>query len=159
MTVPLPARLELDAPPTRLDLEALHARLCERLAAPGPRTVADVMGVFLEVSSLACEQRLWSLEFAFDEDDGRVARAEARFVDRSAAGPDDGPLRGYELQIVLPRLIPPRASDDGGEAEGALTVAAADGSLVSRFVRALADLGAYRTIEPLQAVAARAHLL
>ncbi len=57
------------------------------------RSSRTVMRVFLEVSSLASKQGLWSLEFVFDEDDGRVARIEARFWDariRSA-----GPLRSY----------------------------------------------------------------
>jgi hypothetical protein len=148
----------MDDLPARLDVGALHVRLCERLGALQPRSVADVMRVFLEVSSLACEEKLWSLEFAFDEDDGRVARIEARFVDRDARDPLEGPPRGYEVHVLLPKLIPPRMPADGDDEQG-VAVAVADGSLVARFLRALADLGAYRTIEPLEAVAADAYLL
>lgn len=142
----------MDPLPARLDIEALHVRLCQRIADLHPPFVADVMRAFLEVSSLPCDQRLWSLEFAFDEDDGRVAHIEARFVDRSARAPFVEGLRGYEVQLLLPRVIPTRAPADGEPmAEHGLVMASTDGTLVSRFVRALADLGAYRTIEPLEA--------
>ncbi len=143
----------------RFDVEALHVRLCERLAELHPRFVADVMRVFLEVSSLACEQRLWSLEFAFDEDDGRVARLEARFVDLGCPEPSYAPPRGYEVQVLLPKLFPARSASEEEASDEGVAVAAADGSLVARFVRALSDLGAYRTIEPLEAVSADAYLL
>lgn len=149
----------MDDTPTRLDVEALHVRLCERLAELHPPVVAEVMRVFLEVSTLPCEDRLWSLEFAFDEDDGRIARLEARFVDREARDPSFAPSRGYEVHVLLPKVIPARAPVDEEDTEQGVAVAAADGSLVARFVRALTDLGAYRTIEPLEAVSADVLLL
>ena len=58
------------------------------------------------MSALAREHGLWSLEFAFDEDDGRIARIEARFWDPRIATPADGALPGYELQLVIPARIP-----------------------------------------------------
>ncbi len=144
--------------PARLHLEALHVRLCRQLADLRPRRVADVMRVFLEVSSIASEEGLWSLQFAFDEDDGRIARIEARFVEPNGPDPLEGDLRGYEVHLLLPRVLPPRAQVEGDAPQG-LAMMATDGSLVARFVRALADLGAYRTIEGLEALSAEAHLL
>jgi hypothetical protein len=144
----------------RLDVEALHARLCQRIAELHPLFVADVTSVFLEISSLPCEESLWSLEFAFDEDDGRVARIEARFMERSAGDPFREAHRGYEVELLLPRVRPTRASADGERAAAhVLAMAAEDGSLGSRFLRALADLGAYRTIEALEVLSAEANLI
>jgi hypothetical protein len=150
----------MDPLPAHLHIEAIHGRLCRRIAELRPPVVADVINTFLEVSSLPCVQRLWSLEFAFDEDDGRIALIEARFVDRSGRDPVGGELRGYEVQLLLPKVIPARAPADGQSvAEHGLAMAATDGALVSRFVRALADLGAYRTIERLEAVTVETCLL
>ncbi|HVJ91790.1 MAG TPA: hypothetical protein VM580_18440, partial [Labilithrix sp.] len=133
-------------PPPRFDIEALHVRLCERITELDRLIVADVMRVFLEVSSLPCEQMLWSVEFAFDEDDGRVARLEARFVKRGAQNPLDDELAGYDVHLLLPNVIPSRPPADGIRAATlASEIAAADGSLVARFLRALTELGAYRT--------------
>ncbi len=64
----------------------LYALLCDRLAVLEPCAVAAVTRVFLDVSLMPCEERLWSLEFAFDQDDGRIARVVACFVDRNAKG-------------------------------------------------------------------------
>lgn len=144
----------------RLQVEALHVQLCQRIAALPSPLVADVMRVFLEVSSLASEQGLWSLAFAFDEDDGRVARAEARFWDGGEVVAAGASLRGYEVQLVLPRVFPVRSPADRQKAaDKVLAMAAEKGSLVTRFVHALTELGAYRTIEPLELVSAEAHLL
>ncbi|MBX3258812.1 MAG: hypothetical protein KIS78_17310 [Labilithrix sp.] len=144
-------------PPSRFEVEALHERLCQRIAELRSLVVADVTRVFLEVSSLPCARRLWSFEFAFDEDDGRVARLEARFTDRGAPDGAGEDLRGYEVQVLLPRVIPARAPADGVRA--AVPAGAPAGSLVERFVRALADLGAYRAIEALEARSAEVYLL
>ncbi|HVH43003.1 MAG TPA: hypothetical protein VM925_11690 [Labilithrix sp.] len=147
-------------PPPRYDVEALHARLRGRIAELRPLVVADVMRAFLEISSLPCEQMLWSFEFAFDEDDGRIARIEARFTDHDAPTPCDEDLRGYEVELFLPKVIPAHAPADGVRAAKRTPEnAAAHGSLVARFIQALADLGAYRTIETLEARAAEVHLL
>ena len=149
----------LRAPTPRFDVEALHVRLCERIAERRPLVVADAVRVFVEISSLPCEQVLWSLEFAFDEDDGRIARVEARFADRGATAPSEEDARGYEMHLLLPKLIPARAPDGVRPASSATEEAAAHGSLVARFTRALADLGAYRTIELLEACSAEVYLL
>ncbi len=141
-----------------LGVEALHALLCERLSALQPRAVAAVMRVFLEVSSLPCEKKLRSLEFAFDHDEGRVARVVASFVDPSAKTLSDEAC-GYQVDMLLPRVLPPRVPSDGVELESMPVGDAADGMLVARFERALADLGAYRTIEAIELVSAEAHLL
>jgi hypothetical protein len=143
-----------------LDVEALHWRLCQRIAELRRPIVADATRVFLEVSSLARERGLWSLEFAFDEDDGRVARIEARFWDPWVATPADGELPGYEVRLVMPKRIPlVTPADRARAAEHVLVMAAEDGGVVSRFVRALTDLGAYRGIEPVEVLSAEGHLL
>ncbi|MBX3198920.1 MAG: hypothetical protein KF894_12375 [Labilithrix sp.] len=144
-------------PPSRLEVEALHERLCQRIAELRSLVVGDVMRVFLEVSSLPCAQALWSFEFAFDEDDGRIARIEARFAEHGAPAGAGEDLRGYEVHVLLPRLIPAYAPSDGVRA--ATPLGAPAGSLVERFVRALADLGAYRAIEALEARSADVYLL
>jgi hypothetical protein len=148
------------APPQRFDVEALYVRLCERIAELHPLVVANVLRVFLEVSSLPCERMLWSFEFAFDEDDGRIARLEARFAKHGASSPSVDELNGYEVQVLLPKVIPARAPVDGvGAATQLPEKASARGSLAARFVRALADLGAYRTIEMLEACSVDVDLL
>jgi hypothetical protein len=152
--------LPMEALPARLDVEGLHLRLRERLAELQRPVVADVMRVFLEVASLGREHGLWSLEFAFDEDDGQVARIEARFCDPRVEDPVAGTLRGYEVTLVMPRVIPLLAPADRKKAaEHVLVMAAGHGSLVSRFVGALTDLGAYRGVEPVEVLSAEAHLL
>jgi hypothetical protein len=144
----------------RLDVEELHALLCEQLAVLQPCAVAAVLRVFVEVSSLPCEQRLWSLEFGFDHDEGRIARLVAAFVDRRAKGPPGDELHGYEVAMMLPRVLPPRAPSDGLELEGPTGGSElSDGALVARFESALAELGAYRSIETIELVSAEAHLL
>jgi len=148
-------------PPVRLQVEALHVRLCERIAELHSLVVADVVRVFLEVSSLPCEQMLWSLEFVFDEDDDRIARLEARFARRGALPASGEDLRGYEVHVLLPKVIPAHAPADGiaRAATDAPVNASAPDTLVARFVRALDDLGAYRTIETLEARSAEVYLL
>src|SRR5690349_21019768 len=93
-------------PAPRVDVAALHERLREKLAELHPIVVADVMRVFLEVSSLPCKQMLWSIEFAFDEDDGRIAHIEARFTSQPAKAVSDEHLPGYEVEVLLPNVIP-----------------------------------------------------
>lgn len=132
-----------------LDVAALHALLCERLSVLQPRAVAAVLRVFLEVSSLPCLQKLRSLEFAFDHDEGRVARLVASFEAESA----------YQIDMLLPRVLPARPQGAGVELESMPVGDAADGTLVARFERALADLGAFRSIEDIELVSAEAHLL
>ena len=142
------------------EVEALYALLCERLAVLEPCAVAAVTRVFLEVSLLPCQERLWSLEFAFDQDDGRIARVVASFVDRHATtGPATDAPRGYQVDMLLPRVLPPRAPSDGVELESGSGGDVPDGALVARFERALAVLGAYRTIETIGLVSVEAHLL
>ena len=139
-------------------MEALHALLCERLSALQPRTAAAVLRVFFEVSSLPCEKKLRSLEFAFDHDEGRVARFVASFVEPTAKTLTDEAC-GYQVDMLLPRVLPPRPQSAGVELESMPAGDAADGTLVARFERALADLGAYRSIEEIDLVSAEAHLL
>ncbi len=151
----------MDPRPAHSTVEDLRARLEQRIAGLHRPVVADVMRVFVEVSILDCELALWSLEFAFDEDEGRIARFEAQFADWDAREPSAAEIRGYELHVLLPRVIPVRKPIDGiRAAERALELAGRrHGTLVARFVRALSDLGAYRTIEPLEALSVEALLL
>lgn len=147
-------------PPPRLDVNALHARLCERIAELHPLVVADVTRVFLEVSSLACEQMLWSLEFAFDDDDGCIARLEARFAKHGEPSRSGEAHDGYEVHVLLPRIIPANApAEDVRARTHGPADAPASGSLAARFVRALAALGAYRTIERLEGRSVEVYLL
>lgn len=160
--------------PTLFDVETLHVRLRERLVELRPLVVAEVMRAFLEVSTLPCEKMLWSLEFAFDEDDGRIARLEARFAEPSVTYPPawqgaashgeygdftKTDLVGYEVHVLLPHVIPSRPNADALRAakEGAESLP--EHGLVERFVRAYAELGAYRAIEPLVARSAEVYLL
>jgi hypothetical protein len=131
---------------TRMDPGGLFTQLREELAVLERRTVAEVLRVFLEVSSRPCAARLQSLAFAFDDDSGRVAHLEARFD-----GPDPDALPGIEVDLTLPRLLP-RGS---GRIDSAMAAAYAltSTSLVARFERAIADLGAYRSIENVELVA------
>lgn len=147
--------------PVRPNVETLHAHLCERLAELRPLVVSEVMRTFLEVSTLDCELQLWSLAFAFDEDDGRVAHIEAQFADWNARAPSEDGLRGYEIQVLLPRVLRTGAAPVvDATTEPALSLTGEDRkTLSSRFVRALADLGSYRSIEGIEAVAADAVLL
>lgn len=142
------------APQRQFGVEALHAHLSARIAELRPLVVGDVMRVVLDVSSLPCDEMLWSLAFAFDEDDGRIARIEAVFRDYGAALFSDEPPRGFAVEILLPKLIPKR--DPSARASERPSD---QGSLVARFERALADLGAYRTIEALEALSADVYLL
>lgn len=142
----------MDGVPIALfDIQALQTCLRERLAVAGPRTVTDVLRAFLDVSALPTDRRLWSLEFAFDEDDGRTARLVATFSPRDNLAPEPEDLLGYEVHVLLPKFIAPRPAEEIGA-----TLDAADGGsataegLVVRFLKALVDLGAYRTIERLE---------
>lgn len=148
-------------PLPRFDVEALEVLLCERIADLRPLVVADVVSAFLAVSSLPCEETLWSFEFAFDEDDGRIALLEARFRSPAELHALSGEeLRGYEVEMTLPHVIPARPLADGVRAaDHAPDSGAAGASLVARFVRALGDLGAYRAIETVEARSARVYLL
>ena len=131
------------------DVADLHAHLAERLAALCSLVVRDVVRNFEEIASLPCRRQLWSLEFAFDEDAGRTARIEARFAERSTTPPREQDLDGFSVHLHLPKVSPPRVTDDH------LLASAEDESppvaLVARFRRSLAELGAYRTIETLEA--------
>ncbi len=148
----------LEAPPF-LEVKALHERLAERVGTLRPLIVGDVLRVFLEVSSLPCEQTLWSLEFAFDEDDSRVARFEARFARRGDPIRPSDEQEGYEVSVHLPRVFPARMPAAEGHAKLQAPAEAAAGTLVSRFVRALEELGAYRTLERLEVGSADVDLL
>lgn len=120
----------------------LCSMLEERLLALRPLVVADVLRVFLEVVR---QGRLHSLEFAFDEHDGRIAKLEAVFSKRGSLGIGDG--GGIEVQLLLPKTIPARPPEDVAALvdDGASTT-----ELGARFLRVLADLGAYRVIERLE---------
>lgn len=137
------------APPALLELEALEACLRERLAAPGPLTVTDVLRAFLHVLTLPCVRRLWSLEFAFDEHDGRVARLAATFAARDVRAPRPDELLGYEVHLLLPMILSLPATEDAGAVLDVTGDASTAEGLVASFLRALADLGAYRSIERL----------
>lgn len=142
-----------------LDVEGQHARLCECIAALRPPIVMDVMRVFLEISSLPCTRKLWSFEFAFDEDDNRIARIEARFANQGTHRSGEAPY-GYEVQILLPKQIPrPLPNSTARADKGAFADAMATHGLVARFVSALSELGIYRTIEPLEACSVDVYLL
>lgn len=142
-----------------LDVAALHERLRARLAELSAPVVADVLRVFLEVSQLPCTGRLWSLEFAFDEDEGRIARLEARFAKRDLSDEDLDDLPRYEVQILLPKLIPPYDQGGGGAAiTGAPESEMTPSGLVRRFLAALAEMGAFRAIEGLEARSANVYL-
>lgn len=142
-------------------VEGLYMRLRERLAMLRPRVVGDVMRTFLEVSSAGVAKGLWSLEFGFDEDDGRVAVIGARFGNGVLAARTGAQLPGYEVQLVLPKLLPKVTADAGGSkaSEHMLGTPTDPTNLVARFVRSLAELGAYRLIEPLEAEAIEIELL
>ena len=148
-------------PPKRFDVDALHVRLCERIAELHPLIVADVVRVFLEVSSLPCEQMPWSLEFAFDEDDSRIARVEARFASDptlAIAAPEE--LPGYEVQLLLPKVFPSRSpAENMRTASYAPAKTGTRDSLVERFTHALAELGAYHTIETFEVLSAEVYRL
>jgi hypothetical protein len=89
----------------------------------------------------------------------RSTRATAASLASKPAPLDEAP-RGYEVLLHLPRLIPARApADRESAAARGWAATAAEGSIVARFVRALADLGAYRTLEALEAVSVEAELL
>ncbi len=109
------------------------------------------MRAFLEVSVLPCDHRLWSLEFGFDEDDSRVARLEAMFAPRHATNPQAEDLGGYEVHVLLPKILPPRPAGEAGPMAEVGSGAPTAEKLVARFLVALADLGSYRTIELLTA--------
>jgi hypothetical protein len=152
--------LEALAPPPFVSIKELHERLCERIAAIHPLVVGDVLRAFVDVSSLPCELTLWSLEFAFDEDDSRIARFEARFVKHGEPLRPSEEQAGYEVNVHLPRVLPPRPPGGGdGHAKLQAPADATPGSLVTRFLTALDELGAYRTIERLEVNAAEVYLL
>ena len=133
------------------DVAALQDCLRDRLASTDPLTVTAVLRAFLEVSALPCDRRLWSLEFGFDEDDSRIARFCAMFSERQVTAPQADDLIGFEVHVLLPRLLPNRAAEALGTALEGTAGAPTVESLVARFLVALAELGAYRTIELLTA--------
>lgn len=146
-----------------LDVAALHERLRERLAELSAPVVSDVLRVFLEVSQLPCTGRLWSLEFAFDEDEGRIARLEARFAKRDLSDENLDDLPRYEVQILLPKFLPPYDQGQGGTAitgapDAETETDTAPGGLVQRFLAALADMGAFRVIEGLEVRSANVYV-
>ena len=134
-------------PHALFDVEELQACLRERLAPPRALAVTDVLAAFLHVLALPCDRRLWSLEFAFDEDDGRVARLVAMFAERSVPAPEPEDLVGYEVHILLPGVLAPRSVEDIGAVLDVAGSATTAEGLVASFLGALAELGAYRTIE------------
>jgi hypothetical protein len=136
----------------------MHARLRGALAALVQPRVRDVMQAFLDVAGLASAKGLWSLEFAFDEDDSRVARLEARFGNGRLAERVGASLRGFEVRILLPKELP-KYSHDAHAFEAPVTLPPDPASLVARFVRSLEQLGAYRFIEPLVAEGVETALL
>lgn len=145
--------------PPRLKVEALEVRLREAIAGLPRLVVTDVMRAFLEISALPCEDMLWSFEFAFDEDDGRLARIEARFADPGATNPSEEELAGYEVHLVLPHVIPPRPADPANARASTYWPEGPSVTLVERFVRAFMELGAYRSIELIEVRSAEVHAL
>ena len=138
-------------------VDALQAHLSKRIAELRPLVVADITRAILAVSTFPCERSLYSLEFAFDEDDGRAAHFEVQFADWDAKNPAADGLSGYEVFVYLPRVLTPPPGSANRAAAAAPSPGDAD--LPARFVRYLADLGAYKTIEPLEAVSADVYLL
>lgn len=137
----------MGVPGTPHSVEALRTRLRERVAALGTDAlVGDMTRVFLEVSSEPADPPVWSLEFQFDEDDSRIACLDARFGN----GIVDPDLRGYSVRILLPKLLPKSTFDNAIPSPHLCALSNEGESLVARFVRALNELGAYRSIEPLQ---------
>lgn len=132
-------------------VSSLQDCLRDRLAVTDPLTVTRVMRAFLEVAVLPCDRKLWSLEFGFDEDDSRVARLEARYAPRHVGDPQPDDLLGYEVHVLLPRILPPRPAEDIGPMSEVASGAPTAEKLVARFLVALGDLGSYRTIERLVA--------
>lgn len=134
-----------------IHVETLHRRLRARLATLAKPVAGDVMRVFLEISSVALEKGLWSLEFSFDEDDSRIARLEAQFGDGTLAQQTGGRLEGYAVLLLLPKTLPKyTAAGDETASEHLLAVRSDPDDLVARFVRSVATLGAYRLIEALE---------
>lgn len=149
----------MDAAPPHQLVGTLYVRLREELGALQPLVVGHVMRTFLDVSSHAVARGLWSLEFAFDEDDSRVAVVEARFGDGLRAARTGARLQGYELRILLPKTLPQYTAETGRNASEHLLTPADPNDLIARFVRSLTALGAYRLIEPLEAESVETELL
>lgn len=157
------AAREVEGPPLRLQVDALHKRLRAQVDALGPRAVVGgVTRAFVEIAAVAVERGLWSLEFSFDEDDSRVALLEARFGNGPVAERAGAELRGYVVRLLLPKQLP-KNTFDGSRASEHLAGVPGDGAdrhnLVARFIRALDDLGAYRFIEPLETESVEIELL
>lgn len=148
----------MDGSPLRVAMDVVHRRLDERIAALGPLVVGDVTRVFLEFAAVTTRDDLWSLEFAFDEDDSRVARLEARFGNGLLAERLGMTLHGYEARIVLPKELPKYAFRPEPSAH-LQSMRTGTHDLVMRFVRALDELSGYRYIEGLTADAVETDLL
>lgn len=132
------------------DVAMLQDLLRERLEGRPVASVAEVLQAFLDVAAMSCDRKLWSLEFSFDSDDSRIARLAAAFAPRHATAPEAEDMTGFEVHVLLPKLLPARTMDDGCAALEAPTGAATAEKLVARFLVMLTDLGAYRTIELLE---------
>lgn len=113
--------------------------------------MADLTHVFLEVASIPSDHGIRSLEFMFDEDDGRVARLEACFAKPGAPIGEGDELPGFEVWILLPSVLPESTFEQVGATASITGKASADKSLRARFERVLAEFGAYCKIASLEA--------
>jgi hypothetical protein len=151
----------MDGSPLRVALDLVQRRLHERilaLGALGPLVVGDITRVFLEFAAVQTRDELWSLEFAFDEDDSRVARLEARFGNGILAERLGMTLSGYEVRILLPKVLPKFAHEPSASTY-LQSMRSGTHDLVIRFVRALDEMSGYRYIEQLAAESVETELL
>ena len=148
----------MDGSPLRVAMDVVHRRLHERIGAVGPLVVGDITRVFLEFAAVQTRDDLWSLEFAFDEDDSRIARLEARFGNDLLAERLGMTLHGYEVRILLPKALPKFAHEPKPSAH-LESMRRGTHDLVTRFVRALDEMSGYRYIEGLTAESVETELL
>lgn len=146
--------------PAHLHVRPLYDRLVRELAALGrPVVVGDGVRAFLQVSFFAVTSGLYSLEFAFDEDDGRTAFIEARFAPPSTRASSDD-LPGFRLSFLLPRILPKYTAPDASRAHEDVLGLPRDGKdVVARFVTSLSVLGSYRHIEAIASESIETELL
>jgi hypothetical protein len=146
--------------PSEIDVRALSGRLRDRFLDQRGLVMVDVVRAFLEISLLPCEQKLWSLAFAFDEDEGHVAHLEARFANHGfVTGKDLDHLQGYDVEVLLPKFIAACAKAEEDRAIACVERELDPTSLGARFLHALSNLGAYRTIEVALVRSATVYLL
>ncbi len=137
-----------------------------RLRKMQPPIVSEYYAVFLEVSGAAVRApALVAFEFAFDEDDGRIARMEARFAKHDAAHRDldelDAISGATRCRSLLPKIIPPRPASKTWRPPrtGTRLHRRPAPSWRASFARSSTCLGSYRAIRRPSKHARRAVLL